>query len=123
MTTILLVDDSATARMFIKRCLEVCGYTEASVLEAENGKAALSTMRSHQVDLVICDLNMPQMNGEALLKWMQGSDLLKHIPLMFITSLNNPAKAKELTDLGAFSILSKPVRPLDLKDPLAQVFS
>ncbi len=73
MTRIAIVDDSATARLFIRRCLEIIGFFEADFIEAENGKDALTKIREEQPDLLITDLNMPLMDGETLLKWLKTS--------------------------------------------------
>ncbi|MFH1075373.1 MAG: response regulator, partial [Pseudomonadota bacterium] len=114
MKQIVIADDSATARMFIKQCLEIAGCREATFVEVENGKDALAALREHHTDLVVADLNMPVMDGETLLKWIKSSPRLNSIPVLVITSALNPAKEKELMDLGAHTVLSKPVSPARL---------
>lgn len=114
MKRIVIADDSATARMFIQRCLEIAGCREATFVEAGNGKEVLSRLKEEPADFVVTDLNMPVMDGETLLKWMKASPSLNSIPVMIITSTGNAAKEKELAGLGAFSILAKPVSPAGL---------
>lgn len=63
---IAIVDDSGTARMFIRRCLEIAGFHEAEIIEAENGRDALEAIRLHPVDLLLTDLTMPVMDGLTL---------------------------------------------------------
>ncbi|WP_321368692.1 response regulator [uncultured Desulfuromusa sp.] len=70
MKRIIIADDSATARMFIKRCLQIIGLGEAEIIEAEHGKEALTAAKAQEVDLLLTDLNMPVMDGETLVKWV-----------------------------------------------------
>lgn len=114
MKTIIIVDDSSTARMFTRRCLEIAGCRGSTFIEAENGKEALLNLKDQGADFVVTDLNMPIMDGATLLKWIKASPKLKDIPVVVVTSAGNPAKEQELTDLGAFAVLSKPISPAGL---------
>lgn len=116
MKTIVIVDDSSTARMFVRRCLEIAGCQDATFLEAGNGKEALSILKTNQADFVVSDLNMPILDGEMLLKWMKASPKLNETPVVIITSAGNPAKELELMSLGAFAVLSKPVSPATITE-------
>jgi len=116
---IVIADDSATARMFIKRCLEIIGFGGAQLVEATNGKEALARVKEAPTDLVITDLNMPVMDGETLLKWINANPKLNEIPVLVISSAGTPAKEAELMELGALAILSKPVSPPALLEKLA----
>lgn len=111
---IAVVDDSATARMFIRRCLEIAGFEGAEIIEAENGRDALEKIRQQGVDLLLTDLTMPVMDGTTLLKWIKANPKLAEIPVLVISSAGNPAKEKELKELGAMGILDKPVSPARL---------
>lgn len=123
MNRIVIADDSATARMFIRRCLEIIGLGEATLVEAENGREALSLLKEEETDLLLTDLNMPVMDGATLLKWVKSSPRLHDIPVLVITSAGNPAKEQELTALGAFGVLNKPVSPVVLRDALQSLLS
>jgi two-component system chemotaxis response regulator CheY len=118
MNRIVIADDSATARMFIRRCLEIIGLGETEILEAENGREALSLVKEQATDLLLTDLNMPVMDGTALLKWVKGSPRLTELPVLVITSAGNAAKEAELCGLGAFGVLNKPVSPAALMEAL-----
>lgn len=111
MKRIVIADDSQTARMFIRRCLEIVGLQNATIVEANHGKEALVLVKEAPTDLLITDLNMPVMDGQTLLKWVKASPRLAGLPVLVITSAGNPAKEKELLDLGAFGVLGKPVSP------------
>ena len=122
MKQIILVDDSQTSRMVIKRCLEIIGLAEASFCEASNGAEALSKLQEMpNVDLLVTDLNMPVMDGEALLKELQGNPKLSTIPVLVITSAGNPAKETALQSLGAYAVLNKPVSPAALLSKLGSL--
>lgn len=117
---IIVADDSATARMFTKRCLEIAGYEDAEFLEASNGKEALQLVKERAADLLVTDLNMPEMDGVSLLKRIKSSPKLVDLPVIVISSLSNPAKEAELLELGAFAVLSKPITPANIKNALPQ---
>ncbi len=118
MKRIIVADDSATARMFIKRCLEIIGLGEADIVEAEHGKSALTAAKEKVPDLLLTDLNMPVMDGETLLKWVKASPKLCDVPVIIITSAGNPAKEAQLLELGAQLVLNKPVSPPMMMDAL-----
>ena len=120
--TILIVDDSATARMIIKRCLTIAGFQEAEFIEAGNGKEALQAARENTIDLLISDLNMPEMDGKQLLRHVKASPRLNYLPVMLVTSSNNPAIERELKELGAFAVMNKPVAPANLAEALKDNF-
>ncbi|MCX5864802.1 MAG: response regulator [Deltaproteobacteria bacterium] len=111
---IAIVDDSGTARMFIRRCLEIAGFQGAEIIEAENGKDALEKIRNAPVDLLLTDLTMPVMDGTTLLKWIKANPKLSALPVLVISSAGNPAKEIELKALGAMGVLDKPVSPAKL---------
>ena len=119
MKRIIIADDSATARMFIKRCLEIIGMGDAEIIEAEHGKEALAAAKEQKVDLLLTDLNMPVMDGETLVKWIKASPKLCDLPVIVITSAGNPAKEAQLIELGAHRVLNKPVSPPVMMDALA----
>jgi two-component system chemotaxis response regulator CheY len=108
---IVLADDSKTALMFIRRCLEIIGLQDAAFVEAANGKEALARLKEAPTDLLVTDLNMPEMDGATLLRWVKANPRLNEIPVLVITSASNPAKAAELLELGAFAVLDKPINP------------
>lgn len=120
MKRIIIADDSATARMFIKRCLEIVGLGDAEIVEAEHGKEALAAAKAEPADLLLTDLNMPVMDGETLVKWVKASPKLCDMPIVVITSAGNPAKEAELLELGAHRVINKPVSPPLIMEALEQ---
>lgn len=118
MKRIIIADDSATARMFIKRCLEIVGFADAEFVEVEHGKEALEAVKEKPADLLLTDLNMPVMDGETLVKWIKASPKACEMPVIVITSAGNPAKEKQLLELGAHKVINKPVSPPLIMDAL-----
>jgi len=119
MKRIIVADDSTTARMFIKRCLQIVGFADAEIIEAEHGKEALTAAKAQKVDLLLTDLNMPVMDGETLIKWVKASPKLCDLPIVVITSAGNPAKEAQLLEMGAHRVLNKPVSPPMMMEALA----
>ena len=116
--TIIIADDSLTARMIIRRCLEIAGLSESIFLDARDGTEALELAKNNKVDLLVTDLNMPKMDGRSLLKHIKASPRLSELPVLVISSVSNPAKAEELLGLGASAILGKPVSPAEIAEVL-----
>ncbi|MBW2096526.1 MAG: response regulator [Deltaproteobacteria bacterium] len=121
MKRILIVDDSNTARMVVRRCLEIAGFMDATFLEAANGKEALTLLKQERADLVVTDLNMPVMDGETFLKWVKGSPKTHDIPVVMISSARNPAKERQVLDMGALAVLGKPVSPEILRESVGNL--
>jgi two-component system chemotaxis response regulator CheY len=100
--------------MIIIRCLQIAGIGSATFLEAKDGKEALELAKNNEVHLLVTDLNMPNMDGQSLLKHIKSSPKLSQLPVLVISSASNSAKESGLHDLGAFAILGKPVTPANL---------
>lgn len=115
---ILVVDDSATARMYIKRCMDAAGFQEATYYEAKDGYDALEIIKSQELDLVITDINMPHMDGKSLLKRIKTNPRYFDLPVLVVTSADNEANEAELKKLGALDILGKPISPHSVAEAL-----
>jgi two-component system chemotaxis response regulator CheY len=116
--TIIIADDSRTARMVTRRCLEIAGLGDAEILEAADGQEALDLVKNHAADLLVTDLNMPHMEGSALLRAIKSSPRLNAVPVMVISSMSSQAREHELIKLGAFAVLPKPVSPAAFMEAL-----
>jgi len=114
--TILIVDDSITARMMIRRCLEIVGYSEAKFIEASNGIEALTQLKTTKVDLIFTDLNMPEMDGEHFLKQVKSNRRFFTIPVIVISSKTNKSNEAQLHIKGAAAVIDKPITPTLLAD-------
>lgn len=116
--SIIVADDSATARMVTIRCIEIAGFNDAEFFEAQDGYEALDLVKGHPIDLLITDLNMPHMDGKTLLKRIKESSNHHDLPVMIISSSKNQAKEEELYKLGAYAVLGKPISPASVSEAL-----
>jgi two-component system, chemotaxis family, chemotaxis protein CheY len=103
--TILAVDDSATVRKFVSVALTMQGFV---VVTACDGMDALEKLPNQQVDLVITDLNMPNMDGFELIKALRENPGYKEIPVIILTSLTDDISKDRGAELGVNSYLVKP---------------
>ncbi len=108
---ILIVDDSATSRMIIKRCFQMAGFQESDYSEAEDGLKAMSVLQKEEIDLVVTDLNMPKMDGNTFIKKLRIIEKTKEMPVMVISSMGNDKMDKELRGEGVLGIIQKPISP------------
>lgn len=108
MTRILLIDDDAKLRRTCANLLRSEGY---EIFEAPDGKSGVLTAQKERPDLVICDVNMPGMNGHAVITALRGEDAFLRIPFIFLTGENQMSDLREGMNLGADDYLVKPVDP------------
>lgn len=118
MRQILSVDDSSVMRKIIGRTVEVLGYQMA---EASNGVEALDLLERHHqdIELVILDVNMPEMDGFTLLEKIKASETLKHLPVMMVTTESDRARIVQAIQAGAVNYVCKPFRQEDLMSKIA----
>jgi two-component system chemotaxis response regulator CheY len=119
--SILIVDDSMPMRAVLKRTLAAAGYGSARILEASDGKDALTVLAGDWVDLIVTDYNMPEMNGLSFLKKVKTDTLFKDIPVVVISTEGNDSKIKEFMDAGAAGYITKPFTPEDLRDLIVSI--
>ncbi len=114
---ILVVDDEENARIGLSRLLAQEGFLVESVA---NGYEALDYLRQQDVNLIVTDINMPEMNGIAFLR-----ELNKHFPksnVIMITAYGGVESYIEAMNLGAFEYINKPVKIDELKSILKKIF-
>jgi two-component system chemotaxis response regulator CheY len=106
MASILAVDDSEAIRTLMKVVLESEGHT---VFVKENGRVALDWAKDHTVDLVITDLNMPEMGGMSLVGHLRRLEGYKSKPILVITTETADYKKQKAKTVGATGWIAKPV--------------
>ena len=106
MANILAVDDSQAIRTLMKVVLESEGH---NVFVKENGREALEFARGHTVDLVITDLNMPEMGGMSLVSHLRKLEAYKSKPILVITTETADYKKQKAKTVGATGWIAKPV--------------
>ena len=107
--TIMIVDDAASMRGLISMTLKNNGY---EVIEASDGKEAIKRLSSAgKVDLIITDLNMPNMDGIQFIKTVKGDSKYRFIPVVMLTTESQDAKKEEGRLAGAKAWIVKPFKP------------
>jgi len=117
----LVIDDSPIMRQFICRSLNLSGLAITECAEASNGKEALELLRKRKVDVILCDVNMPQMDGEELLEHIEQDPELRSIPVLVISSDATAPRVQRMLGLGAQGYLLKPFSPELLRSEVARV--
>jgi two-component system chemotaxis response regulator CheY len=117
--TILIVDDSPTMTMSVKSSLEMNGF---SVQTASDGVQAMNKLKAGlKPDLIITDINMPNMGGLELIKNVKALPGYRFIPILTLTTESDSKKRDEGKKLGATGWLVKPVSGVDLVKVIKQV--
>lgn len=107
-----MADDNKVNRLLLTRSLELQGHVVAS---AENGVVALQMLRAGAFDLMLLDMEMPELDGFGVLEQMAADGKLRDLPVIVTSSLEGVAHVVRCLDLGADDYLRKPVNPVLLK--------
>ena len=116
MPLIVLMEDDAATRMLVASVLKKDG---CEVLTTENGSAGLALVHKHQPDLVISDIQMPVMDGFAMLQLLRADPALAAIPVILLTSLQERAHMRIGMTSGADDYITKPFRPGELREAVS----
>lgn len=118
---ILIVDDSPAMRAFIRRVIEMSGFEAGSFFEAGNGEEAIETLNQNWVDVILTDINMPKMNGEQFLRYIEADEHLRSIPVIVISTDATEQRRVQMMSLGARGYVTKPFTPEGLRQELEDV--
>ena len=109
---ILIVDDSKVNRMLLSRELEKQGHQFAL---AENGKDALEMLAADNYDLILLDVEMPELDGYQTLQRVKEDENLRHLPVIMVTAIDDMTSAIRCIEMGAEDYLPKPFDPVLLR--------
>jgi adenylate cyclase len=109
---LLVADDNKVNRLLLCRSLELMGHEVASV---DNGRSALARLRGERFDLLLLDLEMPELDGFGLLEQRAADPVLHDVPVIVTSSVEGVAAVARCIELGADDYLHKPVNPMLLK--------
>lgn len=118
---ILIVDDSSTLRKIIRRCITQTEIKFDNIYEASDGKEALGVLGQNSVDIVLSDINMPNMNGIELLTAIKADDKLKSTSVLMITTEARAETVMDAAQKGAVGYIKKPFTPSEIQDQLMPV--
>lgn len=115
---VLIVDDSSTMRTVIHKTIKLSGFNVGQYLEACDGSEALKILESEWVDLVLTDINMPNMNGLELIAAMRRDQLMESIPVVMVTTEGSEEVVQQSLAMGAKGYIKKPFLPEEIKRTL-----
>ncbi|MDB2414575.1 response regulator [Rickettsiales bacterium] len=116
----LTVDDSKTIREMVSFTLKNSGF---EVIEAEDGKHALEVLQGKTVNVIITDLNMPNMNGIELIRALRSDPNFKFTPILMLTTEGDASKKNEGKEAGATGWIVKPFNPEKLVQVVSKVIA
>lgn len=116
--TIMTVDDSSSVRQMVGLTLKGEGY---QVVEAVDGKDALAKVGGATIDMVITDLNMPNMDGIQLIRELRKLPAFKFVPIVMLTTESQAGRKQEGKSAGATGWIVKPFKPPQLLDVIKKV--
>ena len=116
--SILVTDDESGIRLMLRTALESDGY---SVTEASNGRDALEAVKARTPDLMVLDLNMPVLDGMAVLEQMKSLAGIARPRVIILTAYGSIPAAVKATRLGALDFLEKPITPTELRQVVRSV--
>jgi CheY-like chemotaxis protein len=109
---ILIVDDSKAALFMFEKIIQLSGIDTGTIRKAENGLEALAVLETFpECNLILTDLNMPEMNGVQLLEQLKAKPLTRDIPVIVITTEGRDGFLFQAMERGASASLRKPSRP------------
>lgn len=117
---ILTIDDSGIMRKIIKGHLAKIGYS--NVIEASDGKEGLKKLSEEKIDLILCDWNMPEMNGLQFVQRVREEKNYGNIRIIMLTTVTTQDEVLTALKAGANSYITKPFKPENLKEKIEEVF-
>lgn len=118
---LLVVDDSKTVRAVIIKTLNLSNIDIGNIFEAQNGKEALEILKNNWIDLILTDINMPEMNGLELIDQISKDEILNTIPIVIISTEGSQTRIEELKSKGVKGYLRKPFTPESLKKLIYEI--
>ena len=115
---VLIVDDSTTMRRIVARALRQAGLNFGRTIEAVDGRQALEMLAEHRVDIVLTDINMPNMNGLEFLQAKAQDARIRDIPVIMISSASGTELLRQARSYGAKGVVKKPFTPDQLQATL-----
>lgn len=117
----LIVDDSSVMRKIVERSLRQSGLDIAQVFEAGNGAEGLAALQKNKVDLILCDINMPVMDGLEFVRQLAGVENAKGVPVVMITTEGSEGHVVKALSAGARGYIRKPFTPEQVKEHVLPV--
>jgi len=117
--TVMVVDDSSSFRTVVTLALKRVGY---GVVEASDGRDAVRKLDAQPIDLIVCDVNMPEMDGISFVRHVRGTVKHRRTPVIMLTTETSDAKKQAGRDVGANAWITKPFQPSKLVEMVGNYF-
>ena len=104
--TVLIVEDNELNMKLFHDLLEAHGY---HILQTRDGMEALSIAREHKPDLILMDIQLPEVSGLQVTKWLKEDDGLRHIPVVAVTAFAMKGDEEKIREGGCEAYLAKPI--------------
>jgi two-component system, chemotaxis family, chemotaxis protein CheY len=117
----MIVDDSSVMRKIVERSLRQAGVDLIKVVEAGNGAEALVALGKEPVDLILCDINMPVMDGLEFVRQLSTVENAKGVPVVMITTEGSENHVVQALSAGARGYIRKPFTPDQVKEHVLPV--
>jgi len=104
--TVLIVEDNELNMKLFNDLLEAHGF---STLKTASGNEALELVREHHPDLILMDIQLPEVSGEVVIQWIKSDDAIKHIPIIAVTAFAMKGDEERILSKGCDAYLSKPI--------------
>jgi two-component system, chemotaxis family, chemotaxis protein CheY len=114
--SIMIVDDSETIRAVLERTFAMTKLSIDSIIQAANGKEALSKLETEWIDIIFSDINMPVMDGIKFVEALSSSPEYKHIPVVIVSTEGSSTRIDSLIKKGIKGYLRKPFTPEKIRD-------
>ena len=118
---VMIVDDSPSMRTFVRRVIDLSGFEVDTCLNAANGVQGLALLEQQAVDIILTDINMPEMNGEEFLRRLEEHERYRAIPVVVISTDATENRMQRMLQLGAKGYIAKPFSPEALRVELERV--
>jgi two-component system, chemotaxis family, chemotaxis protein CheY len=119
--SILIVEDSVTTRTLIRAIIEEMG--DFNTVEAGSGFEALKLLPTQEFNLVITDVNMPDINGLELINFIKSNSRYSHIPLIIVSTERSDEDRKRGIALGAIAYITKPFKAHELQEVIKKAIT
>jgi two-component system chemotaxis response regulator CheY len=116
--TVLLIDDSEIIRALMRGVLE---HEQFEVVEAADGEQAIELLDGRDIDVIVCDLQMPRMDGLSLMRWLRLHPRYKLTPLLVLSTETRPHMKQAAQQQGAQGFIAKPCTPTQLLEAVRHV--
>ena len=117
-SSVLVVEDNAQNMMMMRDLLQAQGY---EVLEARDGKQGWDLARTHRPDLMLMDIQLPDVSGLEVTRWLKADDVLRAIPVVAVTAFAMKGDAELMREMGCDGYIAKPISVLDFLRVVARI--